>query len=155
MAADLGCRLMLPSVFGRPEQFVQVADMFRERWEANGKDWADARVGACSHIHVGRTTQEARTTWEPYYRSYWEFVGGLLGEGSRWPAFDFDELLAGPGICGSPAEVLDRIGTWRELLGLDRHLLMFDLGGIEEELLEQTLDLFGAEVAPSLLLDPE
>lgn len=151
LAADLGCRIMLPSVFGRPEAFVKVAEMFRERWEANGSDWADASVGACSHIHVGSTSQEARATWEPYYRNYWEFVGGLLGDNSVWPAFDFDELLAGPGICGSPAEVLDRIGTWRELLELDRHLFMFDLGGLEEGLLSETLELFGSDVVPSLL----
>lgn len=154
MAADLGCPVMLPSVFGRPEMFVTVAEMFREKWEANGRDWADAQIGACSHIHVGPTTQQARATWEPYYRSYWEFVGGLLGEGSMWPAFDFDELLAGPGICGSPAEVLDRVGTWKDLLGLNRHLFMFDLGGIEQELLTETIDLFGSEVVPSLLSDP-
>lgn len=150
LAADLGCWLMLPSVFGKPEMFVPVVDMYRGYWEAAGRDWSNARVGACSHIHVGPTSQEARTRWEPYYGNYWKFVGGLIGESGVWPDFDLDELLAGPGICGGPAEVVDRLESWREVFDLDRHLLMFDLGGIDEGLLQETLELFASDVMPSL-----
>lgn len=148
LAADLGCRLMLPSVFGKPEMFVPIVDMYRARWEAIGRDWADARVGACSHIHVGATTQVARSTWEPHYRNYWGFVGELLGGAGMWPPFDMDELLAGPGICGSPAEVADKLDAWAEIFGLDRHLLMFDLGGMEHAQVMESLELFGDQVMP-------
>lgn len=150
LAADLGCWLMVPSVFGKPEIFVPVVDIYREHWEAAGRDWSDARVGACSHIHVGATSQAARRGWEPYYRRYWAFVGGLIGDNGMWPDFDLDELLAGPGICGSPAEVADRLESWRSIFDLDRHLLMFDLGGMDHPRLQQTLELFATEVMPSL-----
>lgn len=150
LAADLGCRLMLPGVFGKPELYAPVVQLYRERWEANGRDWADARVGTCSHIHVAPTSQGARSRWEPYYRQYWEFVGTLLAGNSAWPAFDFDELLAGPAMCGSPASVLERISEWRDLLGIDRHLFMFDLGGIDEVPLRASMELFGTEVLPHL-----
>jgi len=150
LAADLGCWLMLPSVFGKPEMFVPIVDIYRERWESNGRDWSDARVGACSHAHVGPTSGEARTRWAPFYRNYWEFVGDLIGTGGRWPQFDLDELLAGPGICGSSEEVVDKIETWRELFGLDRHLFMFDLGGIDDALLNDSLERFGSDVVPHL-----
>jgi len=150
LAADLGCWLMLPSVFGKPETFSPIVDIYRERWESTGRDWADARVGACSHTHVAPTGAEAKSGWEPYYRNYWDFVGSLLSGTGMWPAFDFEELLSGPAICGSPGEVVDRIGRWDELLGLDRHLFMFDLGGIDERSLRSTIELFGSEVAPQL-----
>lgn len=150
LAADLGCWLMLPSVFGKPEVFAPVVEIYRERWEANGRTWSEARVGACSHTHVAATGEQARRRWEPFYRQYWEFVGGLLADTGMWPPFDFDELLAGPGICGSPDEVVDRIGTWDDLLGLDRHLFMFDLGGIDAGTLRATIELFGTKVAPQL-----
>ena len=150
LAADLGCRLMLPSVFGKPELFTPIVDIYRERWESNGRDWADARVGACSHTHVASTTEAARAGWEPYYRNYWEFVGKLLEGSGTWPPFDYDELLRGPAICGSADAVVDRIGTWRELLDLDRHIFMFDLGGIPRVELMATLELFATEVAPQL-----
>ncbi|MEL6983162.1 MAG: LLM class flavin-dependent oxidoreductase, partial [Actinomycetota bacterium] len=93
LAADVGCCLMLPSVFGRPELFAPIVEIYRSRWAANGRDPVDARVGACSHTHVGPANAEAVATWEPYYRTYWDFVGGLLEGSGRWPAFDYDALL--------------------------------------------------------------
>lgn len=150
LAADLGCWLMLPSVFGKPEMFVPIVDMYRARWEAIGRDWADARVGACSHIYVGPTSQQARTTWEPFYRNYWDFVGEMLGGAGMWPQFDLDELLDGPGICGSPEEVVDKVESWKEIFGLDRHLFMFDLGGIDVATLTSSLELFASDVVPAV-----
>lgn len=149
LAADIGAWLMLPTVFGKPEMFVGIADAYRERWEANGRSPADARVGACSHTHVA-ATQAAAAEWEPYYRNYWDFVGGLLGGRGRWPAFDFDDLTCGPAIVGSPAQVVDRIGQWHEILNMDRHLFMFDLGGISQPALQTTLELFGEQVGPHI-----
>ena len=139
---------MLPSVFGTPEMFVPVVDIYRERWESTGRDWADARVGACAHVYVGDTSQGARQQWEPYYRNYWGFVGGLIGSDGMWPPFDFDTLLAGPAICGSAAEVTDRLHTWKNLFGLDRHLSMFDLGGMDEATMMGNLERFGEHVLP-------
>ncbi len=150
LAADLGCWLMLPSVFGNAELFAPIVAIYRERWEANGRDWAEARVGACSHTHVGVGHRQALDTWEPYYRNYWGFVGGLLAGSGVWPAFDYDGLLAGPAICGGVDEVVDRIGHWGEVLGLDRHLFMFDLGGIEHPEVVATIELFGSEVVPQI-----
>ena len=150
LAADLGCSLMLPSVFGRPEMFAPIAEVYRERWEANGHELAEARVGACCHIHVGPTTAEARATFEPHYAAYWDFVGELLGGAGTWPPFDFDELLSGPGFCGSPAEIVDKIEHWRDFFGLDRHLCMFDLGGMPTPTVMGALERFGTDVLPQL-----
>lgn len=150
LAADLGCWLMLPGVFARPEVYAPIVEIYRARWEANGLRPEDARVGTCSHTHVAPSDQQARARWEPFYRRYWTFVGSLLGETAAWPAFDFAELLAGPAICGSPAAVVDRVGQWRELLGIDRHLFMFDLGGIDNATLRSAIELFGTEVLPAL-----
>ena len=130
--------------------FVPIVDMYRARWEAIGRDWADARVGACSHIYVGPTSQQARTTWEPFYRNYWDFVGEMLGGAGMWPQFDLDELLDGPGICGSPEEVVDKVESWKEIFGLDRHLFMFDLGGIDVATLTSSLELFASDVVPAV-----
>ncbi|MDH3681382.1 MAG: LLM class flavin-dependent oxidoreductase, partial [Acidimicrobiia bacterium] len=150
LAADLGCWLMLPSVFGRPEVFAPIVEIYRNRWESLGRDWDDARVGACSHTYVGFTHEAAIADWEPYYRNYWTFVGTLLDGTGVWPPFDYDELLAGPAICGGPDEVVERIGVWDELLGLDRHLFMFDLGGIGEVELRTSIQRFATDVAPQL-----
>jgi alkanesulfonate monooxygenase SsuD/methylene tetrahydromethanopterin reductase-like flavin-dependent oxidoreductase (luciferase family) len=60
-------------------------------------------------------------------------------------------LLAEVAICGSPGEVVDRIGAARELLGLDLHLARFDLGGLPPPELARTLELYAAEVLPHLV----
>ncbi len=150
LAADLGCWLMLPGVFGKPELYAAVVEIYRARWAAIGRDPAASRVGTCSHVHVASSDQAARTRWEPFYRQYWTFVGTLLGGNDAWPPFDYDALLAGPAICGSPAAVVERVGQWRELLGIDRHLFMFDLGGIDDATLRSSIELFGTEVLPRL-----
>jgi hypothetical protein len=63
---------------------------------------------------------------------------------------DFDALCRGPSICGSPAEVSERILRMREILGLDVHIAMFDHGGIPEDELADALELFAAKVLPAL-----
>jgi alkanesulfonate monooxygenase SsuD/methylene tetrahydromethanopterin reductase-like flavin-dependent oxidoreductase (luciferase family) len=107
-------------------------------------------------VHVAPTSQGARDGWRPYYSNYWSFIarlvewGGLsVGRASAY-AVDFDAMLRGPAICGSPGEVSDRILGMRERLGLDLHLSMFDLGGLPAAALLRTLDLFGERVVPEV-----
>lgn len=146
LAAQIGARLMLPTVFGTPDQFRPLVEIYLERWSELGRSRSDAMIGACSHTHV--TTGDP-AAWRPYYEGYWRFVGGLLPDGV-WPPFDFERLSAGPAICGTPNEVIDRICRWRELLSLDRHLFMFDLGGMATAELMDTIELFGTAVVPEL-----
>ncbi|WP_410677090.1 LLM class F420-dependent oxidoreductase [Amycolatopsis sp. cmx-4-68] len=57
---------------------------------------------------------------------------------------EVDELRAN-GLAGSPAEVVDRIGQWREKTGITRvYLQLLDLSDLDQ------LDLIAAEVAPQL-----
>ena len=146
LAAEIGGRLMLPTVFGTPEMFSPLVDVYRDRWAELDRPEAEAMIGACSHTHVSVNNPDA---WSAYYGAYWEFVGTLLPEGA-WPPFDFQKLLAGPGICGTPEQVKDRICSIRETLSLDRHLFMFDLGGMAPELVTETIELFGTEVMPGV-----
>ena len=48
------------------------------------------------------------------------------------------------------AECIDRMGELHELLGHNRQLFMFDLGGISDGELEETVRRFGEEVLPHL-----
>ncbi len=152
LAARLGLPLMLPSVFAPPDAFAPFATMFRDAWAEGGNPGVPL-VGACAHCHVGATSQQARATFEPHYRQYWEWVQDLVAAytpHARRLGFDYDEMLAGPAICGSVEEVVDRIGHWQEVLGLDRLAFMFDLGGIPEAAMHDAMDRFASEVAPKV-----
>ena len=155
LAARLGLRLMLPTVFGTPEMFVPIVELYEERWEQHGHDPADRRIGCVSHAHVRRDSAEARARWEPRYRAYIEWVNDLQSRSSegRNPGlggFDFESLCRHTALCGSPAEVLDRMSTLQEQLHLDTHVLMFDMGGLPDDELFETIDLVGAEIVPAL-----
>lgn len=155
LAARLGLGLMLPTVFGTIEMFRPMVELFEERWEAHGHDPAARRIGCCSHAHVATATRKARACWEPRYRAYIEWVNDLQrrsteGRSSGLGAFDFDALCATTAVCGSPAEVVDRMGAIRDTLHLDVQLLMFDMGGLPDPDLFATIELSGAEVLPQL-----
>jgi hypothetical protein len=111
------------------------------------------RVGACNHLHVGRNGPAVRARWRAPYGNYFGFVDRLwsrrdLIDRRVRMTFDYDALLDGPAICGDPTEVCDRILRMREILGLDLHLSMLDLGGLPEAELFDALELFGTEVLP-------
>lgn len=144
---------MLPTVFGTPEAFVPVVDHYLACWQTAGRDRADARIGCVSHCHVASTSQEARAVWEPRYTTYMTWVVEFIAKGmgiTSLPPFDFDTTVKRLALCGSPAEVQHRMGELRELLHLDTHLVMFDMGGIPEPELRRTITMFGTEVLPTL-----
>ena len=149
-AARLGCPLMLPSVFAPPAAFAPLAERYRDQWREHGHA-SEPVVGACFHTHVAPTSQGARDGFRVWYENYWDWVQGLVQSytpHAKAVDFDYLGLTDGPAIVGSPVEVVDRIGAARELLGLDRMIFMFDLGGIPDAELFPTIELFGAEVVP-------
>ena len=146
---------MLPTVFGTPEMFVPMVELYEQRWEEHGHDPADRRIGCVSHCHVERDSGRAHARWEPRYRAYVEWVNDLqtrssAGRNHGLGGFDYQRLCATTAICGSPDEVIERISGLRELLHLDSHTLMFDMGGMPDDELFATIELTGTEVIPNL-----
>ena len=151
LAARNGLPLMLPSVFGPAETFRPARDRYLERWEAHGRDPAEARVGSCAHAFVARDSQDARRRWFPHYDHYLRWANALLKR--QHPPMDLqlsgDRFIDEVAMCGSPAQIVDRIGALRESLGTQRHLLMFDPGGLPEADLRECIERVGKEVIPA------
>ena len=150
LAAQLGCPLMLPSVFAPPSAFAPLVERYREQWRLAGHA-SEPVVGACCHAHVAADSQTAKQRFRPWYQGYWEWVQELIVSytpDARAMPFDYEMMLSGPAMVGSPAEVVDRVHAAVELLGLDRMIFMFDLGGIPDDVLYPTLELFGKDVVP-------
>ncbi len=94
-----------------------------------------------------------RERFVPRYGHYWNFVEQLISDntgGKVQMPFDLESFLAGPAVAGSAQECVDRMGELHELLGHDRQLFMFDLGGVSDNELEETVRRFGEEVLPHL-----
>jgi alkanesulfonate monooxygenase SsuD/methylene tetrahydromethanopterin reductase-like flavin-dependent oxidoreductase (luciferase family) len=148
LAADLGLPFVLPSLFKFPEDYVPIVERYRARMVDNG--FGDqVSVTFPFYLHVARTSQEARRRWRPYLENYVAFAADFRGVGAA-RGLDFDTLVSGPAVCGGPAEVVERLDGASRLLGLDRVLVMVDLGGLPLPVVREVIDLVGAEVIPAL-----
>ncbi|HEU5074759.1 MAG TPA: LLM class flavin-dependent oxidoreductase [Polyangiaceae bacterium] len=145
VAVKFGLPLILPSLFRHPEDYQTIIDRYRNGMLARG--WPERiRLGMPNYCWVAKTSQAARAQWRPRLEQYVAAVSSLRGSFGR--DIDFESLMAGPAICGSPAEVVDRIGTINQQLGLDNHILLMDVGGIPFGELRDALELMGSDVLP-------
>lgn len=147
LAAELGLPLSLPSLFCFPEDYLKILQRYREKMSAS-EHAAKMAIAYPSYVHVARTSQEARARFRPYLENY--VRSAVSCRGSRGRPLDYDGLLAGSAICGSPAEVVDRIAAVDATLGLQLHYLMPDMGGLPARLLHEVMDLLGSEVLSAL-----
>ena len=159
LAVELGCWLMLPSVFGTWELFAPVVERYIEGWEAAGHDPATRRIGCCSHFHVAVDGDTARSRFRDRYLAYLHAVNGWIAQSARRAGFgepknvlvpDFERAIETIAICGSPEQAIDRIGAAREMLHLDTQILMLDLGGMPDAEIYDNIDLIGAEIIPKV-----
>jgi alkanesulfonate monooxygenase SsuD/methylene tetrahydromethanopterin reductase-like flavin-dependent oxidoreductase (luciferase family) len=156
LAARLGLDLMLPSAFGNPAIFAPVVEQYLEKYASYGHS-RPPRVGACWHVNVAETSQAARTRWEPRYRAYFELMGTILARVNPDPPafikkpFDFEWLSTnGPGMVGSPDQVVDRLKGVSELLKTDLNLVYLDMGGQPAAEYRAMVELMGEKVLPQL-----
>jgi alkanesulfonate monooxygenase SsuD/methylene tetrahydromethanopterin reductase-like flavin-dependent oxidoreductase (luciferase family) len=158
LAARLGCWLMLPTVFGTWEMFVPAVEHYKATWEKYGHDPRDRRIGAISHFCVDHTSQNAHRRFAPRYQLYFDQLMEWRAESAEragatllpFPREPYETMVSTIAICGSPSEVLDRFATARELLDLDTHLVMTDMGGMPDADIRATIDVFASDVMPAL-----
>ncbi len=113
LAARLGLRLMLPTVFGTIDMFRRAVEICMHAWDSYGQSRSAIRIAACHHTFVHSDRATARSKWEPRYRAYIEWVNELQfrstgGRSKGLGDFDFDALTGETAVCGSPAQVVDR-----------------------------------------------
>jgi alkanesulfonate monooxygenase SsuD/methylene tetrahydromethanopterin reductase-like flavin-dependent oxidoreductase (luciferase family) len=145
LSASVGLPLMLPSLFRWPSDYLPIVEHYRMQCELQA---VTSRVGFPAYLHVARTSQEARRRWRPHLEHYQTFAMDVRGSFGR--PTDFDSLLGGPAICGSPAECVERIAEINAALGLDRHVFLMDIGGLPWNQLTDAIELLATEVMPEL-----
>ena len=159
LTGRLGLNLMLPSAFGKPDKFVEIADMYREAFaKANHKH--EACVGASWHGWVGKTNELAHERYEPRYRAYHAFnTAMMLSVNDNPPSyllnpFNYEFLhKQGPAIVGGPEEFAERLYYLGNLVGADLNLIKMDMGGVPREEYVEMVEILGTEVLPLLNAD--
>jgi alkanesulfonate monooxygenase SsuD/methylene tetrahydromethanopterin reductase-like flavin-dependent oxidoreductase (luciferase family) len=142
-------------------------DVVKPRWDRFAEVAAEAGwhlgpgEGRCLTVncHVGRTREaafagarDAHDEWCKFLSPYGRFRSYRLPDGSPVP-FAFrpeleDSVDQGVMMIGSVDDVVDHLGRWQELLGLQHVVLFFDMPGLTRHQLDDQLHLFAEEVAP-------
>lgn len=140
---------MIMGFFAGPQQFVSRVDLYRRAAESAGHDPAGLRLGVSGHMYIGKTSQQARDEFYPYYSRYFQ-QGGAAFAANGFPRNAYDAWIAQSLPVGSPQQVIDAIMLRVELLGIDRFLGQIDVGNLPWQMTLDSLELYMTEVAPVL-----
>jgi probable LLM family oxidoreductase len=146
-AAHHDLPLMLAVIGGQPLAFAPLVDLYRRAQAQFGH--RTATVGMHSHGFVGRTDEEAREELWPHYAA----VQARIGRERGWAPMSRAQFDAATGpdgalYVGAPDTVADKIVRVARTLGLDRFDMKYSSGTLPHEALMQSIELYGAKVAP-------
>ncbi len=141
-AAYYGDGYFANGIFWPMSHFQRLIALYRNRFAHYGHGTPDeAIVGVGAQVFVGKSTEQARRDFRPYFEASPVYSGGP----------SLEEMSAQtPLLVGSVQEVIDRVMGLREYFGnYQRQMFLIDHGMPEEAVLEQ-LDILGSEVLPVL-----
>jgi alkanesulfonate monooxygenase SsuD/methylene tetrahydromethanopterin reductase-like flavin-dependent oxidoreductase (luciferase family) len=162
-AAKEGLNLALPSVLGPAEAFKPVADAYRERLAADGRDPAGFRVSAGQHTYIGESDSAAEAEFEAHYMGYMRMIANEVREdvyagteleqvaGAVRKSTHSDiytKMVRTNAKVGAPGAIAERICSMYDALRMDHYWSYFSLGGISTPKLFASMERFAAQVMP-------
>ncbi|QTX05060.1 LLM class flavin-dependent oxidoreductase [Agromyces archimandritae] len=141
-AAYYGDGFFANHIFWPASHTQRMVALYRQRFEHYGHgSAAQAIVGLGGQVFMGRTSQEAKAAFRPYFDQAPVYGNGPTME-------DFTEQT--PLTVGSPQEVIDRALGFREYVGdYQRQLFLMDHAGLPLKTVLEQLDFLG-EILPAL-----
>ena len=148
-AGMLGLSLALAIIGGRPEQFVPLANLYREAGRRAGHPPARLALSINSHGFIGDDSQQAADDYFPTFMAVMSKIGRERG----WPPitrqqFEASRTLRGSDFVGNPDAVIEKILFQHELFGHQRLLLQLGVGTIAHTKMMRAVELLGTRVAP-------
>jgi probable LLM family oxidoreductase len=149
-AGRLGTGLALAILGGDPLRFKPLVDLYRQAGAEAGHSNEDLKVAVTGHTFIGKTSQQAKDDFYPYYANYWEYVNKQRGMGAKMSRSDF-EHMASPEtglFVGSPQQIIEKILHQHELFGHQRFIAQMDIGGLPYSKVAEGIEMLATEVAP-------
>ena len=153
-AGTLGLPLMVAIIGGETHRFRPLVDLYREMGRQAGHSADKLNVGIHAFGYVAEGSAQAA---DEFYPGYARMVS-TLGKERGWPAASRAQFNAqlgprGAYLIGSPRQVADKIMQHSEALGgISRVSFQMDTGNLGHAQLSKSIELIGAEVAPTLRL---
>ncbi|WP_062079087.1 LLM class flavin-dependent oxidoreductase [Demequina globuliformis] len=147
-AAFYGNGFFANHIFWPKEHTQRMVQFYRQRFEHYGHGSQNqAIVGLGGQTFIGKTSQEARDRFAPYFRE-----APVYGHGPSLEDFSSQTPLA----VGSVQEVIDKTLSFREYVGdYQRQLFLIDHAGLPVEMVLEQLEYLGGEVVPVLRKETE
>ncbi|GLB69219.1 LLM class flavin-dependent oxidoreductase [Arthrobacter mangrovi] len=146
-AGRLGLPLYIALLSG-PQHFARHVEYYRQTAAAHGHDPQALPIGTGGHFFAAPTSQQARDTFYPYYRAYFE--QNMPRPAGHFPRETF-ETWAGPGgglLAGSPQEIIDKLMVQYQTFGHDRYMAQVGLGGLPFAETAKSIELLATEIMP-------
>lgn len=143
IAAYFGDGYFANNIFWPKEHYMQLIELYRQRFEHHGHGRADqAVVGLGGQVFMRRNSQDAVREFRPYFDE-----APVYGHGPSLEDFTAQTPLA----VGTPEQVVEKYLTMQEAFGhYQRQLFLIDHAGLPLKTVLEQLDLLGGEVVPVL-----
>jgi len=167
LCARFGFHLLCAPVFGFDlEAGSEHIARYRETLRKRGADEAAHNVAALTITYVAESTQQARSDLQDslmwYYRTLARYIAPADGQSpiagyEHYGAareflgdVDWDTVIErGAVVCGSPAEVADRIAEIRDRCDFTDYLGWTRIGGLPAAKVRRSMELMAEQVIPS------
>ncbi|MFF0265111.1 LLM class flavin-dependent oxidoreductase [Kribbella sp. NPDC004536] len=149
LAARWGDPLFSANGFHPLAKYAGLIQHYRERWEAYGRDPADAVVGAgFNGLYVKKTSQQAIDGYRPIFDAFMDSPGARH---NQLPFRTLEEFLEGGSVLvGSPEQVIDKFGRYHEAFRHELSGISLEVAGLPEEENRESVETFVTEVMPVL-----
>lgn len=150
-AATKGLPLAIAIIGGMPEQFIQLADLYKRTYLSAGHAPEKMQISVHSHGFIAEDSQQAA---DDFYGPY-ELVMSRIGQERGWSPmtrqqYDAMRTRRGSLLVGSPQEIIDKILMEQEMFGLTRFLMHLSVGTMPHDKLLKAIELLGTVVAPEV-----
>ena len=149
-AGALGLPMALAIIGGMPEQFVPLAELYRETGQQAGHEPAQLKLSINAHGYIADDSRQAADESFPSFALVMNKIGrerGWAGNLTRG-SFDASRSLRGANFVGNPEEVAEKILFHHEIFDHQRLLLQLSVGTMPHDKVMRSIELLGTEVAP-------
>jgi alkanesulfonate monooxygenase SsuD/methylene tetrahydromethanopterin reductase-like flavin-dependent oxidoreductase (luciferase family) len=148
-AGRLGLPLFIALLSG-PQRFRSLVELYRQSAADAGHDAGSLAVGAGGHFYAAPTSQQARDTFYPFYRAYFE--QNMPRPVDHFPRSTFDGWSEPGGglLVGSPQQVTEKLIEINQALGNSRYMAQVGLGGLPFAETARSIELLATEIMPAV-----
>jgi alkanesulfonate monooxygenase SsuD/methylene tetrahydromethanopterin reductase-like flavin-dependent oxidoreductase (luciferase family) len=148
-ARRLGLPLFIALLSG-PQRFRSLVELYRQSAADAGHDAGSLAVGAGGHFYAAPTSQQARDTFYPFYRAYFE--QNMPRPVDHFPRSTFDGWSEPGGglLVGSPQQVTEKLIEINQALGNSRYMAQVGLGGLPFAETARSIELLATEIMPAV-----